>query len=462
MAKLSLSKLKWVGILVPAGFLVGFEYLTHFIIHPWILSEGEVYLLIVAVIGLGAGLFSHALFVVIGKMQRQIIRREQEAEALYRVSTEISALSDVNRVLNLVVEKARALLDSEAAVLCLRHAETRQLVTRAGSGTLGAFAVGTPSLTDCPAVYDSGLNPNGLSGQNGCLPNCAVLEDEGLQACLAVPLRRGEERIGALCVGSRRAHPFTAEDHRLLDGLATQAAIAIENARLYEQTQQLAVLEERDRIAREMHDGLAQILGYIGLKAKTARELLARAQVDRVGPELDQIESVVREAHADIRECILGLKSTVSGGRGLLSTLQEYVRTYSLQNRIRAELVVESQMEAVPLSPTAEVQLLRIVQEALTNVRKHAAASRTWVRMGIEDHQFKVTIADNGRGFRPAASDGLHFGLQTMKERAQSVGGTVTFLSQPGQGTQVVALFPLGAAAEQEMKRATLKSSVSR
>jgi len=278
-----------------------------------------------------------------------------------------------------------------------------------------------------------------------------VLREEGFRACLAVPLQRGEDMLGALCVVRRQEQRFTAEDSRLLEGLATQAAIAIENARLYEQTQQLAVLEERDRIAREMHDGLAQILGYISAKVKTASEFLDAGQMDQVRSQLDQIERVAEEAHADVRECILGLKSTVSGSRGLLPTLKEYVRNFSLstgtghrpRNRIRAELVVENPLDAVSLSPTAEVQLLRIVQEALTNVRKHSDATQVWVRVSTRDHQFRVAIEDNGRGFQPEPGDGLHFGLQMMRERAQSVGGTVEIHSQPGEGTRVVAILPL-------------------
>lgn len=450
MVEVSLSKLKWAGILVPTLFILGFEYLTHFVIHPWILSEREVYFVIVGVIGLGAGLFSHGMFSLIERMQWQVMRREQVAEALYRVSTEISALADINRVLGLVVEKARSLFNSEAAVLCLRDEATGALVARAGRGRLSGFVVGEVVHTGCPGLQQMAVGLEaGTSG--GCVSRCVLMEKAGLQTCLAVPLPRGKEVIGALCVASREGRSFAREDVRLLEELATQAAIAIENARLYEKTQQLAVAAERDRLAREMHDGLAQVLGYICVKARTAEALLAAGEADRVGEELEKLRHVAQAAHADVRECILGLKTTISGERGLTAALKEYVRSYSLQSGIRTELVVDTPGEVVPLSPTAEVQLLRIVQEALTNVRKHSGATRVMVRMWVEGDRFCVVVEDNGRGFsaRPR-TEGLHFGLQTMAERARSVGGLVEIESRPGQGTRVLATLPLAQTGGDE------------
>ena len=451
MAQMSLSRLKWVGILVPAGFIVAFEYITHFVLHPWILSEREIYLLIVAVVGLGAGLFSHAVFAVIRQMQQKIIRKEQETEALYRVSTEISSLLDVNRVLNSVVEKARELLSSEAAILCLRDQATPQLSARAGSGNFARFVVGKPSSGACMAFVEAEPGQSAVLSTNDCPLDCAILREAGFDAHLAVPLHRGEAIIGALCVGGGEPHPFAQEHERLLSGLASQAAIAIENARLYEQTQQLAVLEERDRIAREMHDGLAQILGFVNAKTQAAHTMLKSGEVEDALQALNHIQQVTQEAYADVRECILGLKTSVSPRRGLLPSLAEYLRKYRLQTSVRADLVVSDGADGVRLSPAAEVQLLRIIQEALTNVRKHAQATQTWVRFETQNGWVRVTVADNGRGFDLQAlttRPGFTFGLQNMRERAGTVGGTFDIRSDPEGGTQVVVKMPLETMAE--------------
>jgi len=451
MRSTSLGRLKWVGVLVPAVAILFFEYINHFVLHPWILSEREAFLFIVTLVALGAGLFSHTLFSIIERMQREIMRKEQEAEALYRVSTEISALLDVNRVLNTVVEKARELLDSQAAVLCLRDEATGRFIARAGSGALGRFVAGKPSSGACVAQIEKSGGQAVVLNAESCSLDCAVLQGTGFEAHLAVPLYRGEEIIGALCVGGRGPQQVAPEYIRLLGGLANQAAIAIENARLYEQTQQLAVLEERDRIAREMHDGLAQILGFVGAKTQAVCAMLKANQVEPALQALEHVQQVTQEAYADVRECILGLKTSVSPTRGLLPTLAEYLRKYRLQTNVRAELVVHDGAHAIRLAPAAEVQLLRIIQEALTNVRKHAQATQAWVRFEVEDGWVRVTVADNGRGFDPQvvrANSGLHFGLQNMRERAESVGGTFEIGPSPEGGTQVVVRMPLESTAE--------------
>lgn len=451
MQRLSLGRLKWVGVLVPAGFIVAFEYITHFVLHPWILSEREIYLLIVAVGGLGAGLFSHAVFAIIRRMQQEIVRKEQETEALYRVSTEISSLLDVNQVLNSVVEKARELLSSQIAVLCLQDDVTQQLIVRASSGTFERFAIGKPASGTCIGSTASQPGQSAVLSRDDCPLDCAILQEAGFQLHLAVPLHRGEAVIGALCVGGREPHRLAEEHARLLGGLANQAAIAIENAHLYEQTQQLAVLEERDRIAREMHDGLAQILGFVSAKTRAAHAMLAAEQTDQALQAIDQVQQVTQEAYADVRECILGLKTSVSPRRGLLPSLAEYLRKYRLQTNVRAELIVSDGADGVRLSPAAEVQLLRIIQEALTNVRKHAHASQTWVRFETQNGWVRVTVADNGRGFDPqalAARPSLTFGLLNMRERAETVGGTFDIRSDPEGGTQVVVKMPLETAVE--------------
>jgi signal transduction histidine kinase len=154
--------------------------------------------------------------------------------------------------------------------------------------------------------------------------------------------------------------------------------------------------------------------------------------------------TVTQEAYADVREAILGLRTSISLEQDLLTTLREYLRKFRQNSNIAAELELECD-DPVTLTPAAEVQLIRITQEALTNVRKHARASHAWVRIRIVGNMAEVSISDNGRGFdllQSAAKEG-HFGLQTMRERAESVGGTVEILAAPGQGTTVQVRLPL-------------------
>jgi signal transduction histidine kinase len=237
---------------------------------------------------------------------------------------------------------------------------------------------------------------------------------------------------------------FTAAETDLLTGLATQAAIAIENARLYEEVRSLATLEERERIAREMHDGLAQALGLLHMKLRRAQENPASGDSPHIADTLQEMTAITDRAYEEVRQSIFGLRTMVSRGLGLIPTLTEFLHEFSAQNGIAVELQV-AEGRPIHLSPGSEVQLVRIIQEALANVRKHAEAGQAWVCLQRRDPWVRVTIQDDGRGFEPStpgSSDGHHFGLQTMRERAEGLGGKLEIDTAPGRGTRIVATLP--------------------
>jgi signal transduction histidine kinase len=246
-------------------------------------------------------------------------------------------------------------------------------------------------------------------------------------------------------VASRSLQAFSRQEVELLSNLANQVAIAIENARLYEQVQTSATLDERERIAREMHDSLAQTLGVLHLKVSRAQQLLGSDQPSRVEAALEEIRKLTEDAYDDVRQAIYGLRTFVSRRLGLVPTLTEYLHEWSVQSGIAVDLQIHSE-EATRLPPEAEVQLIRIIQEALTNVRKHTGAEHAWVSFSLEEGLAVVTIADDGKGFALAElqkQSRKGFGLETMRERAESVGGSLEITSQLGKGTQVVARLPL-------------------
>ena len=230
---------------------------------------------------------------------------------------------------------------------------------------------------------------------------------------------------------------FDADDEETLGRFATVAALAIENARLHRQIHALAVTEERERIAREMHDGVAQVLGYVNTKAQATEALLRSGQTDRAIAQLDQLAEASRGAYADVREGILGLRTSLGADRTFIETLQGYLEQWQTQSGVAVVLRTEPAERFAPhLSPNGEVQLLRIIQEALANVRKHAGASHAEVRLSLHDQSLEATIEDNGAGFEPEALGRAtlpRFGLTTMRERAEAIGGTLSIDSTPGQ-----------------------------
>jgi signal transduction histidine kinase len=212
---------------------------------------------------------------------------------------------------------------------------------------------------------------------------------------------------------------------------------------------QVAIAEERDRIARELHDSLAQVLGYVNTKAQAVQELLARGQTERAATQVGQLGEAARAAYADVREGILALRTSLGPGHSLVAALRQYLERWQEQSEVAASLQLQPPDASLQdLPPEAELQLLRIVQEALANVPKHAAAHHVEVEISTLDSTVETVIADDGRGFdlartRPGDDRLPHFGLATMRERAESVGGSLEVASAPGTGTRVIVRLPV-------------------
>ncbi|HEX9897772.1 MAG TPA: HAMP domain-containing protein [Candidatus Methylomirabilis sp.] len=271
------------------------------------------------------GQLSHAFNVMADRLQArerdlraahdQLEQKVRETQALYRIGTEISGLHELDRILQSVVAKARELLHSEAAALCMFTAEQDELVALATSGPAEAFqSPALPGSRSLPAGRTA-VTPEDLTAH---IPRCTIMQPEFLRAHLAAPLCRGDTTIGMICVCSREPRAFSAAETELLTGLATQAAIAIENARLYEEVRSLATLEERERIAREMHDGLAQALGLLHMKLRRAEEHSASGNSPQIADALHEMTAISAHAYEEVRQSIFGLRTMVSRGLGLI------------------------------------------------------------------------------------------------------------------------------------------------
>jgi signal transduction histidine kinase len=222
-------------------------------------------------------------------------------------------------------------------------------------------------------------------------------------------------------------------------------------SQLLEQQRALAMLYEREQLARELHDGIGQVLGFVKLQAQAARTWLALDQKTAADSDLEKLIAVAQDAHADVREYILGAKLAVSDQDSFILSLRHYLQRFSEHYGLRTELIAPPEWSDNFLEPTAEVQLLRIIQEALSNARKHAQAQTVQVIIHLDEIQAQVTIQDDGVGFEPAglANDGgQKYGLEFLRQRAVEVGGSAEIHSAPGQGTRVVVCVPLKDTVE--------------
>jgi signal transduction histidine kinase len=207
-----------------------------------------------------------------------------------------------------------------------------------------------------------------------------------------------------------------------------------------------AAVEERERIAAELHDELGQVLGYVKLQTQVARDLLARDEADNAEKALAQLASVAQLAHTDIREFILGARMATALEHGFMPALQGYLEQLQENFSLQIRLQVSPIWDDGRLELGVAFQLLRIVQEALTNARKHAQAQLLCVCLDHRDGNVAIMIQDDGQGFdleRLYESEGLSFGLWFMRWRAESIGGRLEVQSNPAQGTCVTVLVPL-------------------
>lgn len=269
--------------------------------------------------------------------------------------------------------------------------------------------------------------------------------EQGIKSFLAIPFVVKEKVVAiAFACTYDEYRTFDDEQIELARGVANAVALTIENARLHREMRGMAIMEERDRLAREMHDNLAQALSALQLKASQVASSLAQGATDPAQSAVYELQEWISEVHTDVREAIFDMRTIVSPDEGFLSALQSYLRAYQTRYGVEVELHAKAASE-LDLTGDTGFQVMRIIQEAVANVRKHAGTNRAAIQIERNDEQVLIRVGDEGRGFDRAglgkADRGL--GLQVMAERAESIGGALEIESQPGRGTSVVLSFPV-------------------
>ena len=375
-----------------------------------------------------------AASIQIGQLVVDLRRRQREGHGLYGVLLQISNQEDLADILADIVRHARELLGADEATMCLSEASSRAI-------QLDVPAAVAPALVD-GTVCVSGTGDRFVAPHDR-IPSCRIRFAADIGPTLVAPIRSPDGSLGDIWLGRRSGTAFTERDQRFLVTLSDLASIAIASARMRESERQGAIVAERERIAREMHDSLAQILGVTHLRIVALSGRTEIESAPRVIAELEDLATLTEEAYRDVREAILGLREASRVDRGFIDSLEAYLEKYSHQSGIPATLETSIDGE-LPLPPRSELQIIRVIQEALTNVRKHGDARSVVVRIGDGAEGTTIVIADDGRGFDVAETllgrDG--FGLHTMRERMELVGGTLTIDSAPGCGTRIIAMMP--------------------
>lgn len=274
--------------------------------------------------------------------------------------------------------------------------------------------------------------------------------DAGYRSLISVPILSGERLMGSMELATEEVHLWSENEVRWLELMGRSIGNVLHHIETSHQLQDLAVMQERSRIAQEIHDGLAQLIGTLRMWAEEAQIALHAKDLEEVQDDLHKIELTARDAYASLREEILGLRETISPGEGIIPVIREFLSRYQRQWGVETKLTINQNLHVSQgqswISPAAEIQLLRIIQEGLTNVRRHANASQVIVTLADEVAYLHVEICDNGKGFHPVEVPDEKLGLRIMRERAASVGGRVTVKSSAGEGTCLMVDLPRQAA----------------
>jgi signal transduction histidine kinase len=387
-----------------------------------------------------------------GSAKRQLER----LTAITRITERLLGATELDSVLRVVVESAARLSGASGAMVGLVDDEGRRLQAVAFQGEPRAFyeQFGSP-LLDEAYLRDTATGRALASGV------AVVVEDytawpaqhparqetieQGVRAFVAAPLLLAGRPIGALWIHDTRPRTFAPDDVALVEALADQAALAIEHARLAQQGQDAAVLEERTRLARDLHDSVTQSVFSLGMMARAAQTQFARGS-DRLGTTLDRIAELSGDALREMRALLFELQPTGLAEEGLTGALRRLAD--AVRTRTELDVCFEG-ATSVRLSASVETAAFRIVQEALANATKHAKATSISIVLEESPAMVQICVEDNGVGFDPAApvvqsTDGTTggMGMRTMHERAAASGLLLRISSAPGTGTTVTVEAP--------------------
>ena len=447
-----MRRLRWATLLGALIFIVVLDAIRARF-YPYLPTLGGK-LFMAAAVFTGCAFLVGGLFSVIQRMQSRLELRNRELLDLHEAALGIYGELALDVVLQKVVDRACSLVGARYGALSVIDDQNRiESFVTSGISDEERARIGPPPVG------------HGILGevlQEGHRLRLADIQSHPrsvgfpphhppMKTLLAVPILCKSPFRGNLYLAEKNeGDGFSAEDEQSLARFATTVAIAIDNSHLHLRLNDLAVAEERLRIAHEMHDGLAQVLAYVNTKAQAVKELLRTGRTEDATRHLDQLAAAAREVYTDVRESIIGLRSAADPGRSLAEALQDYVNTWQAHAGVDCRLVVNGEPR---LSPSAQLQVLRIVQESLANVRKHANARRVDVTLEQGETRLRVTIQDDGAGFTPGElgrSELPRFGLSTMRERAGTLGGKFLLESSPGAGTRVTVELPTTAAPLKE------------
>lgn len=399
----------------------------------------------------------HTYTVGITRDVTEIRRLEREGQALMQIASSVAYGGSLKSTLNDICRHVVSATGAEAALIALKNPETQQFTTEGMHGLSEEFVetmnkmvlagVRLPLLETIEAgqiVCAREIREAVLS-----VPEYEPLHEHMRNApwdtVLIAPLVFRNSVAGALVGQYLPTHEIGEAEQNLHIAIADQAAVAVENARLFAQVQEKTVLEQRQHLARELHDSISQALFSINLTARGLESSLRREETPNESAlkKLTDLRQLTQGALAEMRALIFELRPGALAEEGLLQALRKHAAAVANREQFQVEVLCPGEESLPRLKTAAEDALYRIAQEALHNVVKHAGASRVEITLAPEGGFLNLSVEDNGQGFDPGQVSGGHLGLGTMGQRANSLGGECVVESEPGGGTKVRVRVPV-------------------
>lgn len=368
-------------------------------------------------------------------------QRTQELEALYRADEELYSHLQLQDVLDALVKVATDILGADKSSLMVWNEKRTRLIVRAQRGfqpeTVAKMSFGPDEGVVGRTARSGELTiVEDVAKENGVVSR--ITEAEGIRSFMHVPIRIGGRVFGVFNASYEAPRAFGEEEKRLFMALAQRAALVIENARLYERAQQAAAAEERNRLARELHDAVTQALFSASLIADVLPRLWEKDE-EQGRQRLAELKELTRGALAEMRTLLMELRPATLTEVGMGELLRQLADALAGRSRLPIELNLDCDRE---LPPDVRVALYRIAQESLNNTIKHAGASRVMIDLSCTDEEARLSIADDGRGFDVDKASYNTLGLRIMRERAEGIDATLAIDSGAGAGTKVTVVWP--------------------
>ncbi|GAX91359.1 hypothetical protein EFBL_3028 [Effusibacillus lacus] len=360
--------------------------------------------------------------------------RRKEMEDLYKLSMEIRSNQTESVVDRYVIESVRIITKADGTAVLLYDQQQRLR----HHGSSGSRILANDELLNESMFFDA-LHLGQFSVLHAENEREHVLfKQEGLASVALSPIVYRDKVYGVLLIGMKTPKVWNEHDTYLIQNISSIIAVQIQNNQLYRQVENKAILLERDRISREIHDGLAQAIGYVNLQLHRISKMLEERQIEQAIREIGTVKEVIADSYGEIRETITNLRVKQTD-TGFVDWVIDYIRDFQHLSGLQVELKVEENLPAV--TEDVKIQLIRVVQEALTNVKKHSDASLVRVELGNANGELMVSIMDNGRGIEQRALEKRRKhggqGLSIMKDRIESISGKFSIESKPQEGTKI-------------------------